>query len=101
MELDDVNGRGPERISFLNPSLTGTPEVPGLYSIGVHYFSDSDLGASSALLSVYFGSDLVFVDERELTTGQFWEVAQVEWTGAEQRVIEVDQLYDMRPTGED
>ena len=78
LDIDDVDGWGPENINLNNPE-------PGLdYHVGVHYFSDQGYGTSYATVRLYLGGQLV--DEqrrRRMTDQQFWHVLDVSWPSRE------------------
>ncbi len=82
LDIDDVNGAGPENTRIEDPEVTGARG----YRIGVHYFRDMDFGsgegfgASIATVRVFFGGVLAaeYVHRLE-RTDDFWEVADVFW----------------------
>ena len=93
LDVDDLNGAGPEQISYQDPEVR-----EDLYRIGVHYYSNGGLfapsyGPSTASIFVYFFGELVFNASKELIDkDHFWEPAAIRW-GLTQEVIEIDRYY--------
>lgn len=85
LDIDDVDGSGPENINLDNPENGVT------YAIGVHYWNDWGYGPSDATLRLYLNGSLVFQKSAILTNGQFWDVARVFWPSGEISVI--DMIY--------
>ncbi len=74
LDIDDVDGWGPENINYDNPTSGKTFEV------GVHYFSDHGYGASFATVRLYVGGALVLEERRQrLRDQEFWRVAKISW----------------------
>jgi len=99
LDIDDVDGAGPESLSFPQPEVTG--EVP--YRIGVHYYraelglNGENLGPSTATLRVFFNGERIHESARELgATGHFWEAAGLHW-GDGPRVEVVDRYQEAFP----
>lgn len=87
LDIDDVDGWGPENINLNNP------EREVLYRVGVHYFSAHGLGESFATVRVYAGGLLVSEMKRKrLIDQQFWHALNIEWPSG--RVVEVNQVLD-------
>lgn len=77
LDIDDVDGWGPENINLNNPRTNWT------YAIGVHYFSDHSYGASFATVRVYVGGILEAEYRRQrLLHDEFWYVADIDWPSA-------------------
>lgn len=77
LDIDDVDGWGPENINLNNPRINWS------YAIGVHYFSDHSYGASFVTVRVYVGGLLKAEYRRQrLLHNQFWYVADIEWPSA-------------------
>jgi len=75
LDIDDVNGWGPENINLDNPENLR-------YSVGVHYFSDHGYGASFATVRVYIGGVLFHEFSRQrIVDGDFWHVGDIVWPG--------------------
>ncbi len=73
LDIDDVDGFGPENINLDNPENV-------TYRVGVHYYSDHFLGASNATVRIWLASVLVYESgNRFMTDGQFWDVATIDW----------------------
>lgn len=87
LDIDDTNGAGPENINL------NLPELNMRYAIGVHYYSDRDMGRSLATVRVYINGLPVFESEPTdlQNTGYFWDVGRIEWPSNE--VESVDILY--------
>ncbi|MAD60660.1 MAG: hypothetical protein CMH49_03975 [Myxococcales bacterium] len=103
LDIDDVNGAGPENINLNDPEFTDQTTIPGPYLVGVHYYSSgglftADYGASEATIRIYLGGSLAGTYTRVLqSTENFWEVAGVIWTNTETRVQEYDRFYAVAP----
>jgi hypothetical protein len=101
LDIDDVNGAGPENINLDDPE--DTPSLP--YKIGVVYYSSGaafgfgdDFGPSDATIRVYLFGQLEGEWTRRLNaTGNFWEVAGIIWRSNEKRVQEINRYYDLVP----
>ncbi len=85
LDIDDVDGRGPENTNILSPEL-GVP-----YRIGVHYYDDDGFGPSTAVVNVFCGGQLagtfgpVTLANGNLGSRQgndFWRVADVTFTSS-------------------
>jgi hypothetical protein len=90
LDLDDVEGHGPENINI------DTPVTGHVYTVGVHYYADDGFGPSQVYVKVYcasttgectsgppveFGPVELRVDNRDWSNNQFWRVATVRWDG--------------------
>jgi hypothetical protein len=98
LDLDDINGAGPENITLDNPENTDDLGAP--YKIGVDYYREESLssfegyGPSLVTIRIYLGGQLAWQNDvpKELQrTHDFWEVAQIIW-GAEHRVRVIDRI---------
>jgi hypothetical protein len=94
LDIDDVQGYGPENINIDEP-------VEGhVYTVGVHYFSDDDWGDSLVHVKIYCGT--ISIDPIYETgpmrlsaswdweSNDFWKVAEVTWDGYECTVRPID-----------
>lgn len=90
LDLDDVEGNGPENINI---------EVPrdGTYRLGVHYYDSDGFGASTVTVRIFCGGALTRAFDPivlQPTGGngspdtEFWEVADIVWNGDNCQVIE-------------
>ncbi len=73
LDIDDVDGWGPENINMNNPTAMK-------YGVGVHYFSDHGYGVSRATVRIFINGLL----EREflrqsMSDEEFWYVGDVDW----------------------
>ena len=100
LSIDDTNGAGPENISIDTPENTGG----SYYRVGVHYYSSGDdffgmdYGPSDATIRVYLLGLLSGEwTQRLQRTGNFWEVAGIEWGNMTSRVVEINRVYDSTP----
>lgn len=103
VELDDINGAGPEIIS-LDTAEDTTAFDGSYYRVGVHYYRADNFatggtwGPSEVTTRIYLQGELagewiaVMAD-----SGNFWEVADIVWTPDEKRVIEVDEHFEELP----
>ena len=72
---EDIKGYGPEIIAINNPAS-------GSYTVGVHYFCDTNLGSTNATLQILCGGAVSFQETRTLQqSGDFWDVAFVDFPG--------------------
>ncbi|MBN1947147.1 MAG: hypothetical protein JW797_15865 [Bradymonadales bacterium] len=90
LDIDDVDGLGPENINL------DRPESGVTYAIGVYYYSDREMGASFVTVRVYIdGVQRFEIADRELTrTGVFWDVGRITWPS-----IRVDTVDEIHPFG--
>ena len=88
LDIDDVEGFGPENINV------DAPVVGGTYRVGIHYFDDDICNcATSVTVRIYCGDITVTpvaTYTRNLTGGggtsdanDFWRVANIVWNGAD------------------
>ena len=88
LDIDDVEGYGPENIN-LDVPVTGAT-----YRVGIHYYADDGVGASTATVRIYCGDIAVtpaYMTSRTLANGggitsdanDFWRVADVRWNGGD------------------
>jgi hypothetical protein len=90
LDIDDVNGWGPENINFSNPESR-------TYSVGVHYFSDNGFGQSFVTVRVYIRGELVQeLRRKRMVDQQFWHVLDIAWPSAE--LITQDRMYGTIPS---
>lgn len=90
LDIDDVDGWGPENINLNNPELNET------YNVGVHYFSDHGYGMSLATVRIYIGGVLrAEYPRQQLFDQEFWHVADVTWPAGD--VNARGQVYDTFP----
>jgi hypothetical protein len=85
IDIDDVNGAGPEGASHDNPGA-------GAYSVGVNYYDSHGFGNSIATLNLYVFGVVVLSETRELTEGQFWHVADISWPEGNVRLV--NEIYE-------
>ena len=82
LDIDEVNGWGPENINLLQP------EDGVRYSVGVNYFSDHGYGPSYATVRIFIHGQLdVEISGVEMVDGEFWHVADIEWPSAEVSLV--------------
>ena len=73
LDIDDTTGWGPENINIPEPKTAA-------YEIDVHYYSDDQMGPTTARIRVYLSGELVYEDEAYLTqTGKVWRVGKINW----------------------
>ncbi len=76
LDIDDVEGFGPENINIVSPSA-------GNYKITVYYFNDQGIGSSDAWIKLYING----INKPEWNFGPFtlqkskqaWDVAIIQW----------------------
>ncbi len=112
LDIDDINGAGPENVNLGDPENTDALGAP--YLVGVHYYKSTDrldgfeYGASWAKVRIFINGELAwdYTDEnedgeadpgeREMPTEDFfWDVAQITWPDG--RVVKRDRDYNQRP----
>jgi hypothetical protein len=92
LDIDDINGWGPENINLNNP------QGDMRYHVGVHYFSDQGYGASYSTVRVYLGGILVEeLRRKRMTDQQFWHVLDIEWPS--RKITLYDDSYLTFPSG--
>ncbi len=76
LDVDDVDGYGPENI-YLEPGDEGT------YTVVVYYYSDHGYGPSNAWVEVFIEGGRVrgFGPFRLNSTGARWNVCTIDWPG--------------------
>lgn len=75
LDIDDVDGAGPENIKVSEPQVGGGP-----YRVGLHYFHDRGMGHSDVTVRVFFGGVLAGEFEERLdATNDFVEVTDIHW----------------------
>lgn len=89
LDLDDLNGAGPEVISYNRPAA-------GRYDLGVHYFNDNDFGESTATVRVFVNGDVVFERRRTLLDMQFWSVGSITFPSEDTELF--DELFASKDT---
>jgi hypothetical protein len=106
LDLDDINGAGPENIHLDSPE--DTEALGDTYRIGVDYYraemidASEGYGPSFATIRVYLDGALAWVNEapKELVrTHDFWTVGEILWTPLQHRFRSVDQV-EPGPTAE-
>lgn len=102
LDIDDVNGAGPENINLNNPE--NTQDLGGAYRVAAHYYRSfrelgiGDYGPSMVTMRIYLGGALAFEADRELIdTDDFWEVASIVWTPGDRRVQPINRFYERPP----
>jgi len=100
LDIDDTNGAGPENITIDTPEITNN----GYYRVGVHYYSSGDsffgedYGPSDSTIRIYLQGVIAGEWTQTLNrTGNFWDVAGIEWGANSSRVIEINRLYEYTP----
>ena len=73
LDIDDVDGYGPENINV------DQPENGKQYRVYVHYFSDDGVGSTNATIRIYLSGTLQFEQIRNITDDLVWDVATIDW----------------------
>ena len=87
LDVDDVDGEGPEHITIQQTEATAA--IGGPYRLGVHYFSAGSFGRSEAVIRVF--ADGAFVQELRrdiISSGDMWIVADIHTDPLEIEVID-------------
>jgi hypothetical protein len=87
LDIDDVDGAGPENINL------DMPQEETIYAVGVHLYSDREFGPSYATIRVFIHGNLVFerTNQELARTGFFWDVARIDWAAGEVELV--DDVY--------
>ena len=98
LDIDDVNGTGPESIFYTEPE----PTTDRPYQVGIYHYGGSiaqDLGASRVTASVYVNGALAETLTREIEMGEFLVPFEITWSEqGEGTVHVVDHRYDDFPS---
>jgi hypothetical protein len=96
LDLDDVDGFGPENINLVAPIIGQT------YLVGVHYYDADGTGPAETYVKIYCGETEVdpiyLAGPTELTSDvnpqdhQFWKVASLVWNGSSCEVTPIDAI---------
>ncbi len=90
LDIDDVNGWGPENINLNNP------EPNRIYKVGVHYFSDHGYSVSFATVRIFIGGVMRAEYRRQrLIDQEFWHVADIAWPSGS--ITPKGQIYPSFP----
>jgi hypothetical protein len=90
LDIDDVDGSGPENIN-----MTGM-ESGRTYSVGVHYFAAQGFGRSFATVRLYVRGELVQELRRKpLDDQEFWHVLDIRWPSRE--IVVRDAVFPTIP----
>lgn len=77
LDIDDVDGFGPENINL------DQPENSKQYRVFVHYFSDDAMGPTNATVRIYLSGELRYEQIKNLTNDIVWDVATIDWPTGE------------------
>ena len=82
LDLDDVDGNGPENINI------DAPENNTTYTVGIHYWADDGTGPADVIVRIYCNMQMVREFEPVTLNGSgrpeendFWTVADIVWDG--------------------
>ncbi|MBN1946590.1 MAG: hypothetical protein JW797_13025 [Bradymonadales bacterium] len=93
LEVDDVDGYGPEQISFSYPE--GTTSDPATYRVGVFYYSDHGRGPSSPTVKIFIdGIERFSSTMPDMADRQFWDVARITWPSQD-----IERIHVLYPSG--
>lgn len=106
LDIDDINGGGPENANLDLPENTDVLGAP--YLVGVHYYNSRDrvtgfdYGASFATVRIFINGELAWDSPTELdgpremeAEDHFWDVAQITWPDG--IVTSRNRYYNQRP----
>jgi hypothetical protein len=90
IDIDDVDGYGPENVSL------NEPQEGHRYRVSAHYFDDRGVGSSTVTVRIYLSGLLRYEGIHPLErTGSGWDVATIDWpTGG---VVGIDQSFHFDP----
>jgi hypothetical protein len=89
LDVDDVNGYGPENININRPA-------PGNYNVGVHFYDGHGAFSTVATVKIFVQGALIGEYTRQINCSQpvWWNVATIVWgstaTLQETNVMETD-----------
>ena len=84
---DQVNGYGPET------TVLAVPVVNEQYHVMAHYFSDDGLGPTDVDVTYWVnGTDVLEMHHDQLTANQVWDLATIQWTGADATITPIDTM---------
>ena len=96
LDLDDVDGFGPENINIVAPIVGQT------YTVGVHYYDAEGTGPADAYITIYCGETdvdpvylagpTVLTAEQNPNLHQFWKVATLVWNGTGCEVTPINTI---------
>jgi hypothetical protein len=102
LDIDDVNGAGPENINLDEPE--NTDALGGQYRVGIDYYradnfaSGRSWGPSEVTVRIYLGGVEAGEWVRVLQdTHHFWVVGSIVWTDGDRRVQEINRYYQQVP----
>lgn len=81
LDVDDLNGYGPENINIKVPR-------PGTYKVAVHYWSDHGEGDTVAVIRLFLFGNLHSEYIAQITSSDWWEVATIDWPSRTVTVID-------------
>jgi hypothetical protein len=87
LDIDDVDGYGPENINIAEPRDGST------YRVLVHYYDDDGMGATNATIRIYLNGTLQYESVKVLSaTDKVWDVATISWPTGE--ITEIGTITD-------
>ncbi|MCB9547074.1 MAG: choice-of-anchor D domain-containing protein [Myxococcales bacterium] len=102
LDIDDVNGAGPENINLDEPEDTSA--LGGQYRVGIDYYraenfgSGGTFGPSEVTVRIFLGGVLAGEWSRVMqSTHHFWEVASIIWTAGDRRATPINRYYNSVP----
>ena len=100
LDLDDVDGLGPENINLSRPK-------PGIYQVYVHDYQHNDAGLTTPVIEIIsYGEVLAVLELEDIRDNEAWLVAEIEITEPDiggplhYRVLEVGELLSEHPEPE-
>lgn len=93
LDIDDVDGWGPENINIEEPEEGLT------YKVAVHFVADHGGGPTIPRLRIFLRGLLVYDKSASVLPqdGYFWEVAEITWSGGTAAIMEIDQITPTIP----
>lgn len=102
LDIDDVNGAGPENINLDEPE--DTQALGGQYRVGIDYYRADNFatgrswGPSEVTVRIFLGGVQAGEWVRVMQdTHHFWTVGSIIWSANERRVQEINRYYQQVP----
>ena len=101
LEIDDLNGDGPEKISMVNPdSSSGQPYLVGAHAYRISPTDGADVPSPTSVKVFFDGVVAGEFNYTFMTSKDMWEVATITWNGNMKSADAVqNRVYNYDPFG--